>query len=187
MTQDKPEERRLIVAGFGGQGVLTIGRLLCVAAMKEGKLVTYLPAYGGEVRGGTANCQVVISPGAIFSPVVEAADCLIILNQLSYERFSHRLRSDGLMLVNSSGVDLDEAPPPQDGARLVAVPAAEKAAQMGDLRAGNMIMLGAFVALSDLVRMESCRLALRQTFTGPKASLLDLNLEALQAGAQMGA
>jgi 2-oxoglutarate ferredoxin oxidoreductase subunit gamma len=101
------QEHRLIVAGFGGQGILTLGKLLCMAAMREGKKVTYLPAYGPEVRGGTANCQVVISSGIIYSPLVEQADSAIILNQLSYERFARALKPSGLLLVNSSGVDTD--------------------------------------------------------------------------------
>ena len=121
-------EHRLIVAGFGGQGVLSLGKLLCISAMAEGKTVTYLPSYGAEVRGGTANCQVTISSGSIYSPLVERADSLIILNQLSYDRFAARLREGGLMVVNSSAIDAREG---NGDGRMVAVPATELAAQMG--------------------------------------------------------
>ncbi|MFO8008004.1 MAG: 2-oxoacid:acceptor oxidoreductase family protein [Candidatus Brocadiia bacterium] len=176
-------EHRLIAAGFGGQGVLTLGKLVCLAAMEEGHVVTYMPAYGSEVRGGTANCQVVVSSGSIYSPLVERADSLIVLNQLSYERFMPRLKPGGLVLVNSSGVE-PEAVETDDDARLVALPAAEKAAEMGDVRVGNVMMLGAFVQAGGPVGETSCRRALEQVFAGAKADLLELNLEAFEAGLQ---
>ncbi|MGD2173768.1 MAG: 2-oxoacid:acceptor oxidoreductase family protein [Candidatus Brocadiaceae bacterium] len=177
-------EHRLIAAGSGGQGILTLGKLLCMAAMEEGRSVTFMPSYGTEVRGGTANCQVVLSNGPIYSPVVEEADSLIILNQLSQERFGPRLREGGWLIINSSGVDV-AAPEGAPGDTTVPVPAAERAAEMGDVRVGNVIMLGAFVEVSGLVRPASCRKALREVFTGPKAGVLDLNLEAFDAGSAL--
>lgn len=173
-------ERRIIAAGFGGQGALTLGKLLCVAAMNEGRMVTYLPSYGAEVRGGTANCQVVLSPKPIYSPVVERADALLMLNQLSYERFLPRLKRGGVAVVNSSSVDLsqsDRAP----GAELLAVPAGEMAARMGEVRAANIILLGACVEFCSLVTVESCREALKDKFGG-REDLLQLNLRALEEG-----
>ena len=174
-------EHRLIAAGFGGQGVLTLGRLICLAAMAEGRTVTYMPAYGTEVRGGTANCQVVVSSARIYSPLVERADSLIVLNQLSLERFGARLNPGGLILVNSSGVE-PEAVAVAEDARLVAVPAAEKAAEMGDVRVGNVLMLGAFARAGGLVTAQSCRRALGEVFGGAKADMLGLNLDAFEAG-----
>ncbi len=177
-------EHRIIAAGYGGQGVLTLGKLLCVAAMNEGRMVTYLPSYGAEVRGGTANCQVVISPEPIYSPVVEKADALIMLNQLSYERFIPRLKRGGVAIVNSSIVDpaQNERPP---GTELFAIAAGDMAARMGEVRAANIILLGAFVEFTALVGVESCRNALEERFGGQEGDLLRVNLRALEEGRRM--
>ena len=177
-------EHRLIVAGFGGQGILTLGKLLCMAALSDGKKVTYLPSYGAEVRGGTANCQVVISSGTIYSPLVEQADSLIILNQLSYERFARAVKPAGLMLLNSSGVDAGGATPSGD-VRVLSLPAAEIAADMGDVRVANVIMLGAFVRLTALVAEQSCSAALANLLGRRKAALLQLNEQAFSRGGQL--
>lgn len=176
-----PGEHRLIVAGFGGQGVLSLGKLLCISALAEGKTVTYLPSYGAEVRGGTANCQVTISSGTIYSPLVELADSLIILNQLSYDRFASRLKDDGLMVLNSSAIDAREG---GGNGRVVAVPATELAAQIGSVKVANVIMLGAFLADVPVVEWESCRSALRQLWGERKAALVDMNMRALEVGAE---
>jgi 2-oxoglutarate ferredoxin oxidoreductase subunit gamma len=179
-------EHRLITAGFGGQGVLTLGRILCIAAMEEGKLVTYLPSYGAEVRGGTANCQVVISSHTIYSPFVESADSLIIMNQLSYDRFAPRVKGGGLMLVNSSVVDPEE-PAAGSQVRMLALPVTDMAAEMGEVRVANVIMLGAFVTLTDVVGREACAGAMEEVLGKRKARLLDVNREALARGAQLAA
>ncbi len=178
-------EYRLIAAGSGGQGILTLAKLLCTAAMNEGKTVTYFPSYGAEVRGGTANCQVVLSNRHIHAPLVEHAHSLIVLNQPSYERFLPRLMPGGLLVANTSAVELAAEPPGH--ATIVAVPAAEAAARMGDVRVGNVIMLGAFAAACRVVSQEACRDALREQFVGRRAAMLDLNLAAFQAGVGMAA
>jgi 2-oxoglutarate ferredoxin oxidoreductase subunit gamma len=178
-------EHRLIAAGSGGQGVLTLAKLLCTAAMDEGKTVTYFPSYGAEVRGGTANCQVVLSTHHIHAPLVEHAHSLIVLNQPSYERFLPRLTPGGLLVANTSAVDLAAEPPAH--AITVALPAAETAARMGDVRVGNVIMLGAFAAACHVVSQQACRRALRELFVGRRAGMLDLNLAAFQAGIEMAA
>ncbi len=177
-------EHRLIIAGFGGQGILTLGKLLCMAALSEGKKVTYLPSYGAEVRGGTANCQLVISMETIYSPLVEQADSVIILNQLSYERFARAVRPEGLMLLNSSGVDAADTPPVA-GVKVLSLPAAEIAAEMGDVRVANVIMLGAFVRTTPLVAEESCAAALASLLGRRKAALLQLNEQAFARGGQL--
>ncbi len=183
MTQRIQIEHRLIVAGSGGQGVVTLGELLCVAALAEGRVVTYLPAYGAEVRGGTANCHVVISSSTIYYPVVEEADSLIVLNQLSYDRFIGALKPGGMLLVNSSAVDVDESD--CAGARVVGLPVAELAAQMGDIRVGNVMLLGAYAELTGLVRTENCRAALHDVLGKRKPELLDLNVRALAQGFEL--
>jgi 2-oxoglutarate ferredoxin oxidoreductase subunit gamma len=174
-------EHRLVIAGFGGQGILTLGKLLCMAAMNEGRTVTYLPVYGSEVRGGTANCQVVISNGLIYSPLVERADSLIILNQPSYEKFAPCLKPGGLLVVNSSAV---EDPHLQDVV-VLALPAADIAAQMGNVRVTNILMLGAFVEAARLVTEQSCRQALTELLGSRQAGLLELNLRAFGKGAEL--
>ncbi len=179
-------EHRLIVAGFGGQGVLTVGKLLCTAAISEGKVVTYLPSYGAEVRGGTANCQVVISANTIYSPLVEQADSLIIMNQLSYDKFARRIKPQGLLLVNSSVIELDEVPA-QGPATVLALPATEIAADMGNVRVANVILLSAFVRMTGLVEEESCLAALNDLLGERKASLMDLNMQAMRKGAELAA
>jgi len=177
-------EHRIIVAGFGGQGVLTLGRLLCVGAMKEGRQVTYLPSYGTEVRGGTANCHVVVSDGEIFSPWVEEADSLIILNELSFRRFGESIREDGLLVVNASLVEVGDYAATHP-VRLLSVPATQKAAELGDVRSANVFALGTFLEASGLCSTESMREAMRERFgEGPG---LEINLRAFEAGASMGA
>ncbi|MHC4788483.1 MAG: 2-oxoacid:acceptor oxidoreductase family protein, partial [Planctomycetota bacterium] len=184
--QSPPSEQRLIVAGFGGQGVLTLGKILCMAAMREGKKVAYLPSYGAEVRGGTANCQVVVSQETIYSPLVEEADSLIILNQLSYDRFAPVLKAGGLLLLNCSLVAADTMLDHQDSL-VLPLPVTEMAAEMGEVRVANVILLGAFVQLTGLVRRESCLAALEDLFGQRKAELMAVNTQALARGAELAA
>ncbi len=181
---------RIIIAGFGGQGILTLGKLLCRAAINEGKRVTYMPAYGSEVRGGTANCHVVISDSEIYSPLVEEADSLLILNQLSYRRFADRLRRSGLLVINSSLVDPSDTGRPgdngaEDNRRMLSVPATQQAADMGNVIFANVIMLGAFVKATRICDDENILAALKESLKGKKKELLDSNLRAYEEGAAL--
>lgn len=189
MSEDSPQHR-IIVAGFGGQGVLTLGKLLCLASMKEGKQVTYMPAYGSEVRGGTANCHLVIGDGPIFSPLVEQADSLIILNQLSYRRFAKRLRPSGHLVINSSLVDpADDGDPGDNGApsdcTVISVPATGRAAALGNVIFTNVIMLGAYVKATGICRDENILTALEESLRGKRDDLLEPNREAYRTGGEM--
>jgi len=174
-------EHRILIAGFGGQGVLTAGKLLCTSAISEGLQVTYLPAYGSEVRGGTANCHVVISPQPIFSPYVERADILIMLNQLSLERFVQILKPSGCLLVNSSLVQVDGVDLP-GGLQVWQVPATEKALAMGNVLVANVVMLGAFAEVSGALNDQTFKEALERSLGGKKSKLITLNLEAFKKG-----
>ena len=176
------EEHRIIIAGFGGQGVLTVGKLISMSALNEGREVTYLPTYGSEVRGGTANCQVVISSHAISSPLVEEPDSLIVLNTLSYERFAATLKPGGLMVLNSSGTDTNGASAPSS-VRVLSLPAAEMAADIGNIRVTNIVMLGAFLTACPVVKPETALAALKELL-GRKADLLALNERAFQEGSR---
>lgn len=175
-------EHRLIAAGFGGQGILTLGKLLCKAALGEGKQVAYLPSYGSEVRGGTANCQIVIGTSTIYSPTVEAADELVILNQLSYEKFADRLKDDGVMVANTSGVELADSH--VDSPQVIGLPATDMAADLGNIQVANIVMLGGFLAARPLVTRESALAALRELLGERKADMMPLNERAFDQGAE---
>ena len=170
---------RIIMAGFGGQGMMLLGRLVATVMMRQGTHVTYFPSYGPEVRGGTAHCHVIFSDDPIYSPVVEHADTLIITNQLSYDRFHARIAQGGLMVLNSTMVSDEQ---PHEGVRVVRVPATDIANELGNLRVTNMAMLGAYRGAKELLPLEEIRKLLAESFTGRKAALLDINLKALERG-----
>ncbi len=169
---------KTIFAGFGGQGVLSMGLSLAQAAMREGKNVTYLPAYGAEVRGGTANCTVAISDEEIASPVASSPEFVIAMNQPSMMRFQHQLQSGGMFLLNSSLIDAEVMRGDIEAVRVLANAIAE---QMGNPRSSNMVMLGAFIKKSDLVKLETLFEVLKEAFK-KKGKLAAINEEALLAG-----
>jgi 2-oxoglutarate ferredoxin oxidoreductase subunit gamma len=169
---------KAIIAGFGGQGVLSMGLNLAQAALLEGKHVTYLPSYGAEVRGGTANCTVAISDDEIASPVASDPEFIIAMNQPSALRFQNQIQSGGLFFVNSS---LVEAEISRGDISIVSVPANGMAEKLGSPKAANMIMLGAFAKKSDLVSLSSLFKGLKYTL-GKKQELLAINEKALRAG-----
>jgi len=169
---------KTIFAGFGGQGVLSMGLSLAQAAMREGKNVTYLPAYGAEVRGGTANCTVAISDEEIASPVASAPEFVIAMNQPSMMRFQHQLQSGGIFLLNSSLIGAEVMRGDIEAVRVLANAIAE---QMGNPRSANMVMLGAFIKKSDLVKLETLFEVLKEAFK-KKGKLAAINKEALLAG-----
>ena len=175
-------EERILIAGAGGQGALTIGKFLATVAMDEHR-VTFFPSYGAEVRGGTAHCHVVISDQEIASPVVDEATLLIVMNQLSYRRFVTSLRPDGTLLANSSMVQQD---PPAKCGQAVAVPATELAGEMGDIRVANMILLGAMNTVRPLMA-ETAVMTVMAKILGSdpsKAKILNLNKQAYKVGVE---
>jgi 2-oxoglutarate ferredoxin oxidoreductase subunit gamma len=169
---------KTLVAGFGGQGVLSMGLNLAEAAMLEGKNVTYLPAYGAEVRGGTANCTVAISDDEIASPVASSPEFVIAMNQPSAVKFQHHIQSGGLFFLNSS---LVEAEIIRGDIEIVNVPANKIAEDLGNPRTANMVMLGAFTKKSGVVELSNVTEALKRILSAKK-KLLDLNEKALLAG-----
>lgn len=172
---------KTIFAGFGGQGVLSMGLSLAQAAMLEGKFVTYLPAYGAEVRGGTANCTVAISDEEIASPVASAPEFVVAMNQPSMVRFQNRVQSGGVLMVNSSLVDADVV---RGDLEVIKVPANSIAEKLCQPRSANMVMLGALVAKSRLVSLQTIREALRASLKG-KSNLIDGNEAALESGYEL--
>ncbi len=169
---------KTIFAGFGGQGVLSMGLNLAQAAMMEDKFVTYLPAYGAEVRGGTANCTVAISDEEIASPVASAPEFVVVMNQPSLLRFQNQVQSGGVLLVNSS---LVEAEVLRGDVEVIKIPANDVADKLGNPRAANMVMLGALIKKSNLVSLDSIIQGLRASLKG-KPNLVGGNEAALKAG-----
>ncbi|MBN2583582.1 MAG: 2-oxoacid:acceptor oxidoreductase family protein [Planctomycetes bacterium] len=178
-------EERILIAGAGGQGALTIGKFVARVGMEKHR-VTYFPSYGAEVRGGTAHCHVVISDSEIATPVVEEATVLVLMNQMSYDRFAERLNDDGLMLLNSSMIETDGAKP---RGRVVGIPASQLAGEMGDIRVANMILTGALNHYKQIMD-EAGFLAVMQEMLGKepsKVKLFDLNKTAFRIGAEQAA
>jgi len=169
---------KTIFAGFGGQGVLSMGLNLAQAAMMEGKNVTYLPSYGAEVRGGTANCTVAISDEEIASPVASAPEYVVAMNKPSLARFQNQIESGGVIFINSSLIEADISRGDVD---IIEVPANDIAEKLGSPKSANMVMLGAFTGKSNLVSLSTLVEALEDTLK-KKRKLLDINKKALEAG-----
>ncbi len=167
---------RVIFAGFGGQGLLTIGKMVARVGMQTFEHVTYFPSYGTEVRGGTANCQVILSDQEIASPVIERADSAILMNQPSLERFLPRVKKLGRAFVNSS-----LAEPPQDS-KVVPLPATEMASELNDVRAANIIMLGAYLSGQKWADKKLFTKTLEEMFKQKGQQTLELNLKAFELG-----
>ena len=172
---------KIIIAGFGGQGIMFMGKALAEAAMLEGKNVTWLPAYGAEVRGGTANCMVVVSDEPIGSPFIEAADSLIIMNEPSLTRFQGRLSDKGLIVINSS---LAKAGPGVKGS-IAEQPFSDIAVKLGSIKAANIVALGYFAAKTKLVGINSLIQVITEMTPQDKKELGVLNLAALSAGEKL--
>jgi len=181
-TVGKPVYANVIMAGFGGQGLMFIGKLLAYSAMKAGKHVTWIPSYGPEMRGGTANCTVVISSEEIGSPVITSPQALIIMNNPSLEAFEPRLQTQGLLFLNSSLITRQLR---REDVKAIAVPANEIAVEIGEKRTANMVMLGAYVARTEVVSKENILEGLKEFF-GKKIQFLDVNTKAFEKGMEYG-
>ena len=170
---------KAIISGSGGQGVLSMGSTLATAAMLEGKYVTYLPSYGVEVRGGTANCAVAVSCEEIASPVASSPEVVVAMNQPSFVRFQGALQSGGLLCANSSLVRTETA---RSDIEILAVPTSELAEKLGSIKVANMIMLGALVRASSMISYDAMVENLAEILGKGRAKLLDLNKRALALG-----
>lgn len=174
---------RIICAGFGGQGVMSMGQLITYAGMIEGKQVSWLPSYGPEMRGGTANCNVTVSDTPIGSPIIaDNATAAIVMNLPSLDKFEAEVEAGGRVLVNSSLIEKKVA---RDDVDAFYVPANEIANEVGNGKVANMVMLGAYLELSKAVKVESIVEALKKVFGPSKAHLIPLNEEALKRGADV--
>jgi 2-oxoglutarate ferredoxin oxidoreductase subunit gamma len=170
----------IMVAGFGGQGVMAIGKTLAEAGMKEGKAVSWLPSYGPEMRGGTANCCVVISEDEIICPIVLEPTELIAMNLPSLLKYEPTVTKGGTIFVNSSIISEKVS---RDDVRAIYVPCLDIANELGNAKVANMVMLGAYIEAMGNLGTDTIKEMLVHMFTGPKAKLVDLNIEALRRGA----
>ena len=169
-----------IFAGFGGQGVLLIGKLVAYAGMDEGRNVSWLPSYGPEMRGGTANCSVVVSDDPIASPVLSMADCVIAMNTPSLEKFEANVNPGGKLFINSSIIEKKATRTDID---VYYVPCNEIADQLGNPKVLNMALLGAFLEATNVVKVDSVLDALLYKLGEKKAKLIPLNRQAIEMGA----
>lgn len=171
---------KIIIAGFGGQGVMAMGQLLTYSGMIEGKQVSWYPSYGPEMRGGTANCNVTISEEVVGSPVVVEASTALVLNGPSLDKFEGNVVPNGKLFINSSLITKKAT---RDDIDVYYVPANEIANELGNNRVANMVMLGAFIEAAKPVEMDSVYEAFLKVFGENKAHLLPINKEALERGA----
>jgi len=174
-------QQEVIIAGFGGQGVLFAGQLLSYTALDEGKEVTWIPSYGPEMRGGTANCTVVISDEEIGSPLVNHPTAVIAMNLPSLEKFEGLVEEGGVIVVNASMVNRGVE---RDDIKVVSVPANEIASEIGSERAVNMVMIGALIGNLDLLSLEAVDAALESHLPERHKKYLPANKEALRRGAE---
>jgi 2-oxoglutarate ferredoxin oxidoreductase subunit gamma len=176
-------QRDVIMAGFGGQGILLIGKMLAYAGMHEGKEVSWLPSYGPEMRGGTCNCTVVVSDKPVGSPVIRSPRAVVAMNLPSLEKFEPDIRPGGLLLINSSLIDRGAE---RDDLTVIEVPANEMATELGNPRGANMVALGAYLGATDAVSLEEIEKVIRETFAA-KPAVIEVNIEALHKGYELGA
>lgn len=172
----------IIIAGFGGQGVMSMGQLIAYAGMLEGKGVSWLPSYGPEQRGGTANCAVVVSDEPVGSPLVTNPSTAIVLNNPSFGKFEHRVRPGGLLIINSSLVTRVSE---RRDIEIIEIPATDIAADLGNSKVANMILLGAFIEWTKVVSSDSIIESLKKVLSEEKHHLIEVNKQALTKGASL--
>jgi 2-oxoglutarate ferredoxin oxidoreductase subunit gamma len=173
-------QTEILIAGFGGQGVLFAGQLLAYAGMDSGKMVTWIPSYGPEMRGGTANCTVIISDEEIGSPLVRHPAAVIAMNLPSLDKYENEIMSGGVLVVNSSMVNRSVT---RKDIKLVSIPGNEIAESLSDKRMTNMVLLGGLLANLPVLEVESIEKALKEHLPARHHKLLPMNFQALRQGA----
>ncbi len=172
----------IIVAGFGGQGVLSMGMTLAYAGMVEGKEISWMPSYGPEMRGGTANCVTILSTNKISSPILSTFDTAIMLNQPSMDKFSSRVKPGGLLLYESGTVLL---PSTRTDIDIIGIPAIQEAMHLKNGKIMNLIMLGAYLQLKPIAEIDSVLEALKKVLPEKYHHLLPINEQALYRGEEL--
>jgi 2-oxoglutarate ferredoxin oxidoreductase subunit gamma len=176
-------KEQIVFAGFGGQGILLSGKLVCLAAMEEGRFVSHIPSYGAEMRGGTANCSVVVADEAIASPVVRHPSICVVLNRPSLEKFEESIQPEGLLIFNTSLIDLK---PQRADLDVLGIDASRLAAEIGSERSANMIAIGALVRKRPgVASLDSIERALGEAVSSRNLSLNEINRRALRKGYEL--
>ena len=172
-------KEELIIAGFGGQGVLSMGKILAYAALMDNLEVTWMPSYGPEQRGGTANVTVIISDGEISSPMLDNYDTAVILNQQSLDKFENKVKPGGTLIYDSYGI---HTPPTRTDINSYRIEAMEATFEMENAKAYNMVVLGALLKIKDIVPIESVIKGLKKTLPERHHHLIPMNEDALNRG-----
>ena len=170
------------IAGFGGQGVMSMGQMLCYGGMLEGREVSYLPSYGPEMRGGAAYCMITVSDEPVGAPVFAHPDCLMAMNLPSLDKFEGNVAPGGRLFINSSLISRKAE---RSDIEVHYIPANDIALELGNSRVAGMVMLGAYLKLSGVVGHDGIHGALKKVLGERKASLIDVNLQALERGASL--
>ena len=172
-------KEEIIIAGFGGQGVLSMGKILAYSGIMQDQEVTWMPSYGPEMRGGTANVTVIISDKRISSPIVNLYDTAIILNQQSLDKFEPLVKPGGLLIYDPNGIT---RPPQRKDIEIYCIEAVEEAAKLGNAKAYNMIVLGAYLQQKPIVKMENVIKGLKKSIPERHHHLIPLNEQAIEVG-----
>lgn len=175
-------KEEILIAGFGGQGVLSMGKILAYGAVMQGREVSWIPSYGPEMRGGTANVTVIVSDRPISSPVLHEYDVVIALNQQSIDRFTKDVKSGGVLFYDPNGVS---NPPFRDDITIYKVPATATAAATGNIKVFNMIVLGAYLKIRPVVEINHIEQGLRKSLPERAHSMIGANIEAVEMGAKI--
>ena len=174
-------KKKIVISGFGGQGVMSVGKNLVEAGMAEGYYVTWAPSYGPEMRGGTANCHVGISTSPIGAPMFTHPTELIAMNGPSIEKFGPKVAPGGMIFINSSVVAEKFE---REDVSVYYVPCEAIAEELGNKKAANMVMLGAFLSATGTLKLETVEQMIHAVFAGAKEKLIPLNIAALHRGAE---
>jgi 2-oxoglutarate ferredoxin oxidoreductase subunit gamma len=170
---------RIILAGFGGQGILFLGKVLAETGMRAEKHVSWIPSYGPEMRGGTANCTVILSENEIASPMVTVPDTVVAMNRPSVAKFNLRIKAGGMLMYNSSLIERQEF---RDDIRLVEIPASDIAEELGNPRVANLVMAGAYSKFSKLIDFDHLKETLPALLPANKKDMLEINMAAMEKG-----
>jgi 2-oxoglutarate ferredoxin oxidoreductase subunit gamma len=170
---------KLIIAGFGGQGIILAGKIIAFAGMLEGKNVSHIPSYGVEMRGGTANCNVTVSDRAVGSPFVPHPSTLVVMNKPSLDKFEETVRSGGNVFINSSLIDRESE---RNDVRVFYVPANNIAEKAGSGRASNMAIVGAVIAVTEIVTLTSIKRSLPEVVSKRNIKYNEINIRAIDMG-----
>jgi 2-oxoglutarate ferredoxin oxidoreductase subunit gamma len=175
-------KEEIIIAGFGGQGVLSMGKILAYSGIMQDQEVTWMPSYGPEMRGGTANVIVILSDDRISSPIVNTFDTAIILNQQSLDKFENAVKPNGILIYDPNGIT---HPPTRNDIKIYTIDATEEAARMKNAKAFNMIVLGGFLKIKPIVKMNNVIEGLRKSLPERHHHLIPMNEQAISRGMEI--